>query len=84
MEPDAILRKAYKLYIGDAYVLLGQIFGDTKKRFTDGTEVRTSKIVQEYGDNLVKTKSGTVYLVEWYRPESDGAWPIPPDLDEGL
>ena len=43
----------------------GQIYGDTKGRFLDGTSVTTSTIVSRDGD-IIKTRNSTYKLVgEW-------------------
>lgn len=42
--------------------IIGQIFGDRKRRFEDGDYVRTSKIVSHSGD--IYTTQNNVYRVE--------------------
>lgn len=43
----------------------GQIHGDTLGRFKDGEWVYTSEVKDDLGDGLYKTRSGTIYKVEF-------------------
>jgi hypothetical protein len=45
--------------------LAGNIHGDTLGRFADGEWVFTSTIKDDLGDGLYRTKSGTIYQVEF-------------------
>lgn len=58
---DAVVGKYYpgsdKLYIS------GNIHGDRRKRFQDGSFVTSSSVEADYGDGRFRTASGTVYKV---------------------
>ena len=58
MTITATLKNACRL--GDVY--FGDIYGDTRGRFTDGTPVRTSKVLSVIG-NLVTTQN-SIYQIE--------------------
>ncbi|AGS81131.1 hypothetical protein [Caulobacter phage Cr30] len=61
-EYDAILRDWAEVNWGDSKVLIGKIFEDSKGRFLDGMEVRTSSL-KSIVDNIATTKN-TRYLLE--------------------
>jgi hypothetical protein len=42
--------------------LIGKIYNDKRKRFLDGTEILTSKII-DYIDGRIHTKSGSTYVL---------------------
>ncbi|RWI35532.1 hypothetical protein [Mesorhizobium sp.] len=46
--------------------LVGQIHGDTLKRFKDGQIVHTTRAVQ-IAEEIYQTESGTIYRVEFAR-----------------
>lgn len=56
---DGTIKNAYL----DGRVVVGDIFGDSKNRFSDGTRIRTSRIV-ELKDDIVHTLN-SVYKIEW-------------------
>ncbi|RWB95586.1 MAG: hypothetical protein EOQ56_27955 [Mesorhizobium sp.] len=62
MQPSAILKNALWAYDGR---ISGAIFGDTANRFPEGVMVTTSPVVEGLGNGLYKTRSGTIYQVEW-------------------
>lgn len=69
---DAILERAFwspnEIYQGR---LCGDVYGDTKGRFTDGEDIYTNIVVAcSYfeGKTIFKTKSGTRYLVNSWKP----------------
>lgn len=58
-EYDAILKEAALVY----GVVYGKIYEDSRKRWPDGTRVRTSLVKEVKGD-IVITRN-TTYKVEW-------------------
>lgn len=58
MTITAKLKNAYR--IGDVY--FGDIYGDTRGRFSDGTPVRTSKVLSVNG-NLVTTQNSIYEII---------------------
>lgn len=50
----------------DSYIYLGDIYGDKKGRWRDGTHIHTSKVVKqeedEFGNILVTTLNSTYFL----------------------
>lgn len=51
---------------GSPDVLNGQVYGHAK--FMDGMPIHTSTVVEDLGDGLFKTKSGSIYKVESWLP----------------
>jgi hypothetical protein len=62
-DPDAILRNTRFFDIGDKQVAYGNIYEDSKGRFPDGEQVKTSVVVDIQEDKFL-TKSGTLYRFE--------------------
>lgn len=53
--------------------IYGTIYGDEGARFGDGDVVTTSRIVENLGDDIYRTKSGTIYKVEFATKPEEGA-----------
>lgn len=71
MEINGTLRNARRLKKGEdsrAPCLYGQIFGDTKGRFTDGEWITTSTIMEEHGDTF-KTRFSAYRVECWHTKE---------------
>lgn len=65
MQVTATLKNAYR--VGDdirSPNIRGQIYGDTRNRFSDGTWIYTSRIQEELPENIFKTLY-SVYKVEF-------------------
>lgn len=67
---DAELRNAFFLRVGDQYILIGEIYKDTRGRFSDGVDVRTSYIKEHIAPDLFRTYNTTYKVafhskVEW-------------------
>lgn len=62
-EITATLKNATRHTWGSHVVITGNIFGDTRKRFDDGSVVTTSSVQEEKGD-LIFTRN-SIYKVEW-------------------
>ncbi|CAH1656892.1 hypothetical protein CHELA1G11_11188 [Hyphomicrobiales bacterium] len=61
--PDATLYDA-SIYTGIyGRVAVGWIYGDRKGRFADGMQIRTSVIVEDLPDNVVRTRNSVYKLV---------------------
>jgi len=58
----ATLKNAHLITDGRRAVYVGEIYGDTHKRWADGTYIRTSQVKREEGD-LVYTLN-SVYKIE--------------------
>lgn len=65
---DAVLKNAGPMW---GKQVNGDIYGDRKRRFADGTNVTTSTILSIDGD-IIKTRNST-YKVEWYYPSARSA-----------
>lgn len=48
----------------ESYLVHGQIYGDTKRRFADGEWIYTSRITEELPDHMVRTLNN-FYKVEY-------------------
>ena len=65
MDITAKLRNASKIPNGyGGFVLVGQIYGDAKKRFSDGEWITTSKVLHEDENNVIFTTRNSIYQVE--------------------
>lgn len=62
---DAYLRNATLVEVGDGVILIGEIYGDRKKRFADGESVRTSFVKQSLGHDIFKTKNSVYDVQSW-------------------
>jgi hypothetical protein len=64
-EVTAVLRDAVKASLpGGKYKLVGTIYGDTKRRFQDGTRVVTSTVTGVDGD-VFKTVNSAYRVQTW-------------------
>lgn len=64
MELTGTLKNAKKAWLyDDKFVVIGDIYGDSKNRFDDGTKIKTSVLVSENGDTI--TTRNSLYKVEW-------------------
>ena len=49
--------------IGDSVIIFGEIYNDIKKRFADGTEIHTSKILKaDFMNGVVETLNSVYHL----------------------
>jgi hypothetical protein len=68
MQINGTLRNARRLGAGEhhrAPCLSGEIYGDTKGRFTDGEAVVTSTITEELPDDVFKTTFSAYRVESW-------------------
>jgi hypothetical protein len=61
--PDATLYEASIVTSIHGRVAVGKIYGDGKGRFADGMQIRTSVIVEDLPDNVVRTRNSVYKLV---------------------
>ena len=61
MDIHGTIKNAVRDYLG---CVSGSIYGDTKGRFQDGDFIRTSKIIKELPNNIIRTRN-SVYRCEW-------------------
>lgn len=64
-KPHATLRKWTAVPIYDDILIMGEIHGDTKGRWPDGTPIQTSYVVKgTFRDGEIVTTRNTRYLLE--------------------
>lgn len=62
-EVTGIIKNAVRFGSDNLYCVVGNLYQDSKNRWYDGVEIRTSQVVREEG-NLIYTRN-SVYMVEW-------------------
>ena len=62
-EVTGIIKNAVRWGSDDVYCIVGTLYQDSKDRWWDGVQIRTSQVVREEG-NLIYTLN-SVYMVEW-------------------
>ena len=49
--------------IRDSVIIFGEIYNDIKKRFADGTEIHTSKVLKaDFVNGVVETRNSVYHL----------------------
>lgn len=69
IEIDAYLSDVVKMQSLSGFYLSGIITGDRQKRFPEGVRVHTTKIIKKITEDVVRTKSGTVYRIRNWLPD---------------
>lgn len=92
MELTASLRKGQRVaLLAGGFMLRGNIYGDAKKRHSDGWFFYTTKVIEEPEANLFVTSNGEVFRIETWSPPSKATldyenipadWPRPGNQNE--